>query len=241
MRLLGTPRTHPRELGAAASAREPRFLHRSIAQQFAVQILKGELPEGYMFPSENEFSAQLGVSRSALREAFRVLTAKGLVRGRPRTGTRVCPRRAWSLLDPELMAWHSEAEPSDQFMRHLFELRIIVEPAAAALAAKRRTRLHILEMAAALDGMSSKASIPAQQQFHISMLEASGNDAVIALSSSIAAAINQPASSDTIAAHRALYDAIVAGNAPRAERTMIELIRLAASDAAILLDEKTPP
>jgi DNA-binding GntR family transcriptional regulator len=73
------------------------------------------------------------------------------------------------------------------------------------------------------------------------MLEASGNDTLIALSSSIAAAINQTASNNTIAAHRDLYDAIVATNAPRAERTMIEAIRLAANDAAILLDEKPAP
>src|ERR1700722_12645711 len=70
----------------------------SLAQELAVRILSDELPEGYVFPSEIEYARQLGISRPALREAFRVLTAKGLVNRRPKAGTRVSPRRQWSLL-----------------------------------------------------------------------------------------------------------------------------------------------
>src|SRR3546814_1090883 len=77
-----------------------RRLRGSLAQQLAVSILSGELPEGHIFPGEIEYSEQIGISRSALREAFRTLAAKGLVDSRPKAGTRVSPRRQWSLLDP---------------------------------------------------------------------------------------------------------------------------------------------
>src|SRR3546814_15871281 len=92
-----------------------------------------------MFPGEIEYAEQIGISRSALREAFRTLSAKGLVDNRPKAGTRVSPRRQWSLLDPDLLAWQFEAEPSLKFLHDLFELRMIVEPSAAELAAERRT------------------------------------------------------------------------------------------------------
>src|SRR5665213_765846 len=89
-----------------------RRLRESVAQQLAVLILSGKLPEGHAFPGEVEYATQIGISRSALREAFRILAAKGLVEGRPKAGTRVTPRRQWSLLDPDLLAWQFKAEPS---------------------------------------------------------------------------------------------------------------------------------
>ena len=113
-------------------------LKKSLAQQLAVLILSGELPEGHVFPGEVDYAEQIGISRAALREAFRILAAKGLVDSRPKAGTRVSPKRQWSILDPDLLAWQFEAEPSLKFLRDLFELRMMVEPGAAALAAGLR-------------------------------------------------------------------------------------------------------
>src|SRR3546814_8055141 len=107
-----------------------------------------------MFPGEIEYAEQIGISRSALREAFRTLSAKGLVDSRPKAGTRVSPRRQWSLLDPDLLAWQFEAEPSLKFLHDLFELRMIVEPSAAELAAERRTEDQVQAMRSALDAMA---------------------------------------------------------------------------------------
>jgi DNA-binding FadR family transcriptional regulator len=191
-----------------------------------VQILKGELPEGYIFPGEIEFSEQLGISRSALREACRVLGAKA--------GTRVSLRRHWSLLDPDLLAWQFEAEPTAQFLRNLFELRMVVEPAAAALAAVRRTETQVTEMTAALDvmarnGLATETGRLADQQFHAIMLEATCNDAIVALSSSIMAAIawttifkqrKRALPRDAMPEHRQLLKAIAAGSAKRSQRAM---------------------
>lgn len=235
--------------GALIQQGNGKRLRGSLAQQLAVQILTGELPEGHMFPGEIEYAEQIGISRSALREAFRTLSAKGLVDSRPKAGTRVSPRRQWSLLDPDLLAWQFEAEPSLKFLHDLFELRMIVEPSAAELAAERRTEEQVQAMRGALDamarhGLATDAGRLADQQFHMIMLEASRNDAVIALASSIMAAIawttiykqrKRELPRDPIPDHRALFDAVAAGDPRAARAAMAELIRLALIDTEISL------
>jgi DNA-binding FadR family transcriptional regulator len=214
-----------------------------------VRILTGELPEGHVFPGEVEYAAQLGISRSVLREAFRILTAKGLVDGRPKAGTRVRPRREWSLLDPDLLAWQFEAEPSLKFLRDLFELRLLVEPGAAALAAERRSKEQVERMRRALaimarESLGTEAGRLADQHFHMSMLEATRNDAIVALASSIMAAIawttlykqrKRALPRDPLPDHRAVFEAIAAADATRARTAMAELVRLALADTEVAL------
>ena len=226
-------------------------LRESLAQQLAVQILSGTLPEGHAFPGEVEYAAQLGISRSALREAFRSLAAKGLVEGRPKAGTRVTPRRLWSLLDPDLLAWQFKAVPGVKFLHDLFELRMIVEPGAAALAAVRRSEAQVRQMAQALQcmaeqGLATEAGRHADQQFHMVMLEATQNDTIIALSSSIMSAIawttlykqrNRALPRDPVPEHRALFETIARADAGLAHEAMAELIRLALRDTEISLNE----
>lgn len=227
------------------------FRRGSLAQQLAVQILSGKLPEGHVFPGEIEYAEQIGISRSALREAFRILAAKGLVVSRPKAGTRVTPRRQWSLLDPDLLAWQFGADPSEKFLRDLFELRMMVEPDAAALAAARRTDADVENMEyflaeMARHGLATEAGQQADQQFHMVMLEATRNDAVVALASSIMAAIawttiykqrKRALASDPIPAHRALYETIAAGDPDAARAAMAELIRLALFDTEMSLQD----
>jgi DNA-binding FadR family transcriptional regulator len=234
-----------------SARQQERRLQGSLAEQLAVQILRGDLPEGHLFRGEIEFSEQLGVSRSALREAFRILEAKGLVDSRPKAGTRVRPRRQWSLLDPDLLAWQFQAEPTPQFLRNLFELRMVVEPAAAALAAVRRTDAQLAEMATALDamawhGLATAEGRAADQRFHAIMIEGTGNEAIIALSSSIMAAIawttifkqrKRALPRDPMPEHRKLHSAIAAGSPKRAERAMAELVRLALADTEFAMSE----
>src|SRR5947207_2728714 len=128
----------------------------------------------------------LGVSRSAYREAVQVLIAKGLVESRPKTGTRVLPRDRWNLLDPEVLAWAFAGEPDLGFIRNLFELRTIVEPAAAALAANRRSSDALKKMKDALATMTrhtlaTDIGRAADRDFHDAILRATGNDALIVL------------------------------------------------------------
>jgi DNA-binding FadR family transcriptional regulator len=229
-----------------------RRLRESVAQQLAVLILSGKLPEGHAFPGEVEYAAQIGISRSALREAFRILAAKGLVEGRPKAGTRVTPRRQWSLLDPDLLAWQFKAEPSLKFLRDLFELRMIVEPGAAALAATRRAPEQVRQMGDALarmaqHGLATEAGRQADQQFHMIMLEATQNDAIVALASSIMAAIawttlykqrKRALPRDPVPEHRALFEAIAQADSAAAREAMAELVKLALRDTEISLTEE---
>ncbi len=229
-----------------------RRLRESVAQQLAVLILSGKLPEGHAFPGEVEYAAQIGISRSALREAFRILAAKGLVEGRPKAGTRVTPRRQWSLLDPDLLAWQFKAEPSLKFLRDLFELRMIVEPGAAALAATRRAPEQVRQMGDALarmaqHGLAIEAGRQADQQFHMIMLEATQNDAIVALASSIMAAIawttlykqrKRALPRDPVPDHRALFEAIAQADAAAAREAMADLVKLALRDTEISLTEE---
>src|SRR3569832_901286 len=128
-----------------------RRIHGSIAHELGVAIVTGRRLPGATLPGEVEFSEQLQVSRSAYREAVRILAAKGLGESRPKAGTRVSERSRWNLLDPDVLAWTFEGEPSDEFIRDLFELRMIVEPAAAELAARRRDAGDLARMGHALE------------------------------------------------------------------------------------------
>ncbi|MGH1573570.1 FadR/GntR family transcriptional regulator [Methylobacterium sp. P31] len=226
-----------------------RRIHGSVARDLGVAILAGRYAPGDVLPGEIEFSEQLKVSRTAYREAIRILSAKGLVESRPRTGTRVCQRSRWNLLDPDILAWAFESEPSEAFIRDLFELRMIVEPAAAALAAERRSGLDIARMGHALEemgrhGLTTETGRAADQTFHTVILEAARNGPLIALSSSIAAAVtwttifkhrSQGLPRDPMPDHRALYEAIVAADPEAARRTMTELVRLALADTEMAL------
>jgi DNA-binding FadR family transcriptional regulator len=121
-------------------------LYASLLQQLGGRILRGDLPPGTQLDNVEELSAAHGVSRTVMREVIRVLTDKGMLQSRPRTGTRVRPRDAWNFLDPDLLAWRygSTSQPADT--QALFELRRAIEPAAGALAAQRATPEQIAEL-----------------------------------------------------------------------------------------------
>ena len=128
----------------------------------------------------------MAASRTALREAIRVLAAKGLVEARPKVGTRVTPRESWNLLDPDVMAWQHDEVLAPSFLRKLTEVRAVIEPQAAAFAAQRadadalrRWRRRSTDMAVALAGPDDAgidAFVEADMRFHLTILRASGND-----------------------------------------------------------------
>ena len=129
-------------------------VHGTVAREIGVAIVTGRLRPGQVLDSEIEASLQRKVSRTTYREAIRILSAKGLIHSRPRTGTRVSEKGSWNLLDPDVLAWLFSGVPNPEVLHGLFELRTIVEPAAAALAAGRRTQAHLVEMRRALDAMT---------------------------------------------------------------------------------------
>jgi len=153
-------------------------VHRDVVETLARRILSGEIPPGDNLPNTHDLSAELGVSRSALREAIKVLTAKGLLEVRPRTGTRILPRASWNLMDPELLGWCGPGLDED-LVRHLLECRHLIEPGAAALAAQRATAEQLGEIDAALDSMARATTLDERVQadldFHVAILRASAN------------------------------------------------------------------
>ena len=221
-----------------------RRLHGAIAHRLGTDILSGKYAPGEILSGEVAFAEELKVSRSAYREAIQVLAAKGLVASRPKAGTRVLPRERWNLLDPEVLGWAFAGEPDVEFVRSLFELRAIVEPAAARLAATRREKDDLRVMKDALAAMrqhtlTTEAGRAADRDFHNAILQATGNDALKVLSASIGAAVNWTTQfkqrarglpRNPIPDHLRVYDAIAAGNAEGAAEAMKMLVDLALED-----------
>ena len=169
-------------------------LHGALAHKLGVDILRGVYAPGETLPNEIESSSALEISRSAYREAIRILAAKGMVESRPKTGTRVTEKTRWNILDPEVLRWMFETEPTESFILDLFELRLITEPAAAALAAQRRTdeQLRVMDEALtvmAAETLATEAGRQADLDFHDTLMQATGNEALASLSSSISAAV----------------------------------------------------
>lgn len=246
MRRIKGLKNAPSEEPAQAPRGTGRRHHGAIAQKLGVAILSGDFAPGHVLGAEVIASEALGVSRTAYREAIQVLTAKGLVESRPKAGTWVLPRERWNLLDPEVLAWAFAGEPDIAFILGLFELRAIVEPAAAALAAQRRTGDDIAAMEQALGAMeqhtlANEAGRTADRDFHAAILRATRNDALIVLSSSIGAAVNwttqfkqraRALPRDPIPEHRRVFNAIVGEDAAEATAAMRALVDLARDDTS---------
>src|ERR1700691_1453495 len=147
-------------------------LHGSIARKLGIAIVSGEYKPGDLLDGEILSSERFEVSRTAYREAVRILAAKGLVDARPKIGTRINPKSKWHLLDPDVLVWTFESEPDIEILNSLFELRNVVESAAAGFAATRRSAAHLKAMRLALRGMAThtlatEAAPPANLYFHI--------------------------------------------------------------------------
>lgn len=222
--------------------REPS--HVKISRNLGVSIVTGQHEPGTVLPGEIEIAEKFGVSRSVVREALRMLSARGLIESRPKIGTRVKGRESWNLLDPILLEWMFESTPPSKFVRNLFELRLIVEPAAAELAAKKKTGRQLATMGHAIEemarhGLDTAEGQLADQEFHAAILEATDNELMVNLSASIGAAVrwttyfkfrSNKHPRDPIPAHRDLFEAIADGNGARAREVTIALIQQAEQD-----------
>ncbi|WP_052134977.1 FadR/GntR family transcriptional regulator [Sphingomonas sp. 37zxx] len=227
-------------------------IHGAIARDLGMSIVTGRYMPGEVLSGEVAASGELRVSRTAYREALRILAAKGLVESRPKTGTRVSLRAKWHLLDPDVLSWIFGTEPEESLLESLFELRLIVEPQAAALAAVRRTDAHLAQMLAALEGMAehtlaSEAGRLADQHFHAALLDASGNPFLASLASGVGAAVTwttvfkqreMPLRRDPLPEHRRVYQAVAARDADEARRVMTELVDMAFLDTTIAMPAK---
>jgi DNA-binding FadR family transcriptional regulator len=233
-----------------------RNLHERIANTIGERIVGGALPPGTVLPTEVELCANFAVSRSVVREAFRLLEAKRLILSRQKVGTLVRPRQDWNMLDPQVLAWHLHGAPTDEFVDGLFEVRKIVEPAAAALAADRRPPEAVERIGQALAQMfrfqdGSGDLIGADLRFHQAILDATGNyflasfGAVIENSLVISFQLSWHGGAHTpeysLRQHRGVFEAIRDGRAGDAFSVMTQLLRSAIEDVReSLLNRRRP-
>ncbi|MBO0826161.1 MAG: FadR family transcriptional regulator [Streptosporangiales bacterium] len=231
------------------SAYPQRGMHGAAVNEIGRRILAGQLEPGSILTIEDlehEFSA----SRTVIREALRVLAAKGLVDARPKRGTFVRPRDDWSLLDPDVLRWQFERPvDSHQFFDNLAEVRAIVEPAGARLAAARRTDEDLAELADSLAASAEPAASPeevvaADIRFHRALLFATHNELLQRMEIVIETGLRardllvhgKGTWADAVPAHRAVLDAVAGRDEDVAQQAMGALLEQASRDFAALGD-----
>ena len=176
----------PKKASSGAPKGGPRgSLHRSVAQDIGARILGGEFAPGTLLPNEAEWCQSFGVSRTAVREAIKMLMGKGLILSRPRIGSRVQPRAQWNLLDRDVLGWYVAAAKQSDFLAHMQQVREILEPETAALAAANHTDEQLQAIEEAYAAMAAAKTLAAWNdadvKFHFAILLAAGNELLVPL------------------------------------------------------------
>ncbi len=223
-----------REPGPRAA--DPRNLTFGMLDALGRAIVTGAYDD-VRFPTEAELAASHAVSRSVTREAVKMLTAKGLVTARPRRGTTVQPSSAWNLFDADVLRWLLERKFSLELLRHFSELRIVIEPEAAALAARAADVEALAAIEAGYRRMEAAEAgkddvLDSDIAFHVAVLEASANPfyrqfrdlVATALRTSIRFTNRFKGRTASLPAHHAVLAAIEARNGAAAREAMAAII-----------------
>lgn len=164
----------------ASLAKQNDRLHFKLAQSIGEQILSGVYAPGTLLPNEAEWCRIYGASRTAVREAIKGLNAKGLLVSRPKVGSRVEPRERWNMLDRDVLFWHFSVADKRALLMSIQEVRRVLEPEVAALAALKRTDEQVLKLQQALEDMraaeSAEAEVGPDVRFHLAVLAAANNE-----------------------------------------------------------------
>lgn len=213
-------------------------LSQRMTQALGRQIVCGVYDRNESLPTEAELCEQFGVSRSAVREAVKMLSAKGLITSKPRQGIRIQPEEQWNIFDTDLLSWSLESNPSMKVLKEFLQMRIAIEPEAASLAARFATPEKIDAIEAALERMRAagdnlEAELEADIAFHVSILYASNNRFYIRLRDFIQTALRvsirhtSPIKANhkgVIEDHAKVFSAIKNRNPERAKHAMLLLI-----------------
>jgi DNA-binding FadR family transcriptional regulator len=228
-----------------------RSLHGSIVHELGRRIVTGIYESGATLPVEEALREELNVSRNALREAVKVLSAKGLLKVKTRTGTQVQAREQWHLTDPDVLAWAMTGEVDQEVFSWLTEFRKVIEPAAAELAAIRASvseranierQMHELERVNdCLD--SGEATLEeygeVDMNFHEAIFLASGNPFLQSVTTSISSALARSrrltdkipgARVRAFPVHLKIGQAVLDGRPMDAREAMLELFELVSED-----------
>lgn len=212
-----------------------RNLFAHVVENLGKRIVTGELNPSVPFPKEADLGREFGASRSVIREAVKALAARGMIESQTKTGIRVLEAMHWNLLDAEVLNWRYSTMPQAQFYGELFEIRLMIEPQAAAFAAKRGTIQEIALIGEAFEamthaGMNKVSGIDADLLFHRSILAASHNPLLLQMGNLIAVGlyIAHKISSESFVVflpkHKAVYDAIKRRDAVAAHDSMEHLL-----------------
>lgn len=215
-----------------------RNLTYHVMHELGGDIVKGVYGPDNPFPIEAYLCNKLSVSRSVLREAIKMLTAKGLLGSRPRQGTWVQSEASWNLLDPDVLGWLLERNFSAPLLLEFLAIRLAVEPAAAGMAAHYATPQAVAKIGIALERMQKADKglddpLQSDIDFHVAVLEASGNRFMARLRDLVGAALRtsirltnqmKGVRLASVADHQRVYDAIVAKDPEGATDAMRMLI-----------------
>lgn len=225
-----------------------RKLYIAVVRNLAAQIIRAEPGQILAFPSETELCRSLGVSRTVLREAVKVLETKGLIEVSHGRGMLSRPQRHWNHLDPDILKWQCEAGADGLFFRNLWEFREIIEPAAAALAAERVNEAEIRTLTGLCRKMEkgvrkSEVYLKADSELHDTIFEASRNPVLQRTTQSLREAFQAARRVSirvsgwpySLPLHRTLVDAIARHDPAGARAASLLIIRNAAHDIKAVL------
>ena len=158
-------------------------LHVKFARNIGERILLGEFAPGSLLPNEAAWGKAFGASRTVVREALKTLMAKGLIESRPKIGSRVLPRTMWNILDRDVLEWHHAAVDRHAFIQSTQEVRRLVEPGVALLAAQKRTSTQLVRMQNAFTAMktakTTAETVEADVEFHEALMAAANNELLL--------------------------------------------------------------
>lgn len=235
-----TPSQFMDHASTGRSVRQTVSSHDQIVRSLGQDILSGRIRPGEKLPNEADLLQRFGVSRTALREALKTLSAKGFLVVKTRVGTKVTDPMRWNFFDTEVLAWQVANGMDAAFRRHLAEVRHALEPAAAGLAARHRSSDDLSGMREAIGAMrreqtSEYAFARADLALHLRIAVASQNPMMRSLASVIETALleaftlSPPTRSEglhreTVDLHERIVDAIEASDPEAASAAMVAVI-----------------
>src|SRR6478736_1977464 len=230
-------------------------LHNSVVQRWGWDIVSGALPPGSRIVADDA-AVQLGVSRTVVREAVRVLESMGLLTVRRRVGITVLPPESWNPFDLNIIRWRLAGPDRLRHLQSLSELRSAVEPLAARLAAEHATGEHCGALTAAVIGMSSTARsanadayLSHDSDFHRTLLVASGNPMLAGLADVVVEVLAgrtrhdlmpNVAEPEAIRLHGVVASAVQSRDGAAAEQAMRLIVAESSTAISAIHDDPTP-
>jgi DNA-binding FadR family transcriptional regulator len=220
-----------------SETKSKKNLHVRFARNIGERILLGEFAPGSLLPNEAAWCKTFGASRTVVREVLKTLTAKGLIESRPKIGSRVLPRTMWNILDRDVLEWHHAAVDRHAFIQSTQEVRRLVEPGVALLAAQKRTPAQLARLQDALTAMkrakSTAETVESDVEFHEALMAAANNELLLPFGIIIEKALGNlfdftttlnPSPKTAIKLHERVLLAVASSNGAAASKAMQVLL-----------------